>query len=291
MTDNLPPAPKFRIRRWVIASVVSTSLFCGAFSAVAVLFLADRFFDVGQNPAVQEQPTASYDPEFDQRLRALEENATRLQQAAAQQQAAPIEQNTMPQHDVAVAAKTEDNTATRIMIGLTQLKNAYENDAPLTQGINTLKEAVTDDASRQALDDLERAAAENPPSDDAIRQQIQAVHDELQPPAANTPVADGDWKARASGMLHRFVTVQDTADLQQKKTATDTLERISQAVSIDQYAQAADMAANLPETAQTKILLVQLQTRMKIQQLVKKAVTTVDGTLGQLTGKPRGALY
>jgi len=278
MTDLLPPTPKFSISRWLLSMIISVSVIGGAITATGVLFLAQGFFDTGRDPVIHEEKSTVPDAEFDRRLRLLEQRAQQTQSPAAPQNAQAI---TDLQNKVEKLQNTpsQDTRMAQIVVGLTELKN----EASLQQGISTLKQAVKDTLVQQDLNDLS-ALLQDTPSKDALLNQIQDVQKSFNQPAAAPVQTDMNWKSRAQQAMTHFVKIEKTDTLNQKKTNNDTLDRMQQAVSYENYPLAAQLADRLPKDPATQALALKLQAKMKVQQLVQKTISAVGTTLGQKEG-------
>jgi hypothetical protein len=249
---------------------------------VVVLLLADRFFSIGTDPAVQEVQSDAHDAEFDKRLRNLEARSEALKQQQQAAATAPAPQTTP------TSAPPADAHVTQIMVGLTQLQSAYLAESSLQPGIATLQQNVKDTTIQQNLTQLNQLTGQNFPSKDAILKQIAADKTAAAQPASPAKPADNiSWQDRANNLLGHFVKVQKTADLTQQKMVDDLYDKLTQAVSLDNYPAAAQLVTQLPQDAHNEALSLMIQTRLKTQQLVQQTISAVSGALGQ----PQGSLY
>lgn len=303
--------PALTIRRWLLNTIVTFSAVGGALIGLAILFLAEGFFDIGQDPAISTEQEIVDTKMIHQRLVALEEQ---LQiNAAKENNTTPIEET----QKIAEASKEhaqrvndleqqayektlKENYMARLMVGLTQLKNAYESDTSLENGIHALQETVKDTSVQDTLAQLDTIAKEKLPSRQEILTYIHSLQDGMTAQdnhtAQNAPAAtpaEGNsidaWKSRAQNMLGQFVQVRPTQDVQQEKAFDKTLNRIAQAVQGKDYSLAAELGKQLPSNPKTDVLVLKLNARAKAQNLVHSVVSGVTNSVSNPNS--RGALY
>jgi uroporphyrinogen-III synthase len=267
--EDLPPLPKFKVSKWLISGMMAWSLFFGAIGGLGIILLAD-FGPEKISPAKQfrEKVVA-----VDNRVSALEQ---RTQKLGEQQQDA--QQKIATQSD-----STENTQMARILIGLTQLKTAYDNDTSLSDGITTLKTTIKNNAILQNLNDLEKQTADNFPSKEKILDDLQNLQTSsgqtLKNEQGEQPL---DWQSRAKLALGQLVRVTPTKNIVKDKD----IERVEQAVTSGDFNLARKYAAKLPQAANAQAIIAEINIRSQTETTVRKIISQIGSALGQ-----NGGLY
>lgn len=259
-------AKPLTISRWLMGGIVTSSIVGGGLFAIAALFLIQPS---SPDPAIQDnEDTAVVSTEVNE----LKKETAELKQQIGKMQAAPT---------------ATESRATQIMVGLTQLKTAYETDTPLQYGIETLKRSIPDTSLQQTLSELAQATSQNFPSKQDILTHISTLS---QTSAAPAPQAATDttqtWRDHAKTVMNHFVRVESTAALNSKKEAAQKLDSIAQAVNLNNFTLASQLSQSLPPSPGVAALQMKLQARATAQSLVQKAISQVNRALN-----PNGGLY
>ncbi len=284
--DTLEPAPRFKLSRWLFCALMTWSLIFGAIGAIGVLFLADKsLFDTGHDPVVPNEEVQEQVIAVDQRLRTLEAkqdtsylpNANDI--AVLKNKLTTSIEETMQLRQQVAALQTgtqQDNRLARILMGITQLKAAYENDSSLQAGIATLQENIDNETIKKTLGELEKVSTENIPSKKVILENVRALQ-EPQKPAEDPNTKDMDLKSRAKMAFGKLVSIKATKDVNDARKAT----QIEHAVNANNFSLAASLAKELPKTPETVSLTSSLESRVKAQQLMQQLVFQVSKVSGQ----------
>lgn len=296
MSDPLLPSPRLSISRWLLGVIITTALVGGGIAAVGLLFVADVAFDVGKDPVVAEQQDNVQDAEFERRLRLLELQV-KQNRLADEGDAGPEPKKVEPQagrNDTGGSNASDAGTglATQVLLGLNQLKTAYENDFSLQQGIDSLRHSVEDKSVQEKLQELDAVTSDKAyVTRERILVQLNAWEQDIMQPAADDQekVAEQDqtqqgWRAHAGEFLGKFVTVEHTADVQRRKNTLATLDKMQQAVAMDNMGLALQLLDSLPEDAHSTTLKMQLQARLKARELVQKTSLAINEALNKTMG-------
>jgi hypothetical protein len=288
--DTHEPAPRFKVSRWLIGAVMTWSLIFGAIGAIGVLFLADKsLFDTGVDPAIPNEEIQEQVQQqvfaVDQRLKTLEAKQDNSYlpntddiMALKNKLTSSIEETMQLKQQVTALQNgtQQDNRLARTVMGLTQLKAAYESDTSLQPGIMTLQQLTDNETVQKTLEQLSALTAQDFPSKKVILENVHA----LNAPAANnepTDKSDLDLKSRAKLALGRLVSIKPSKDAEQERKAT----QIEQAVNYNNFSLAAALAKELPETPSSVALTNSIQTRLKAQKLMQQLIFQVSKTATQ----------
>ena len=284
---KLKPHKPFTFSGWVLSCLFMTAIIAGILGTLFVLLMGDGIFKLGEDPAIAFQKTHNADAsdmkEINQRLAKLEN--------VAKAQPAPNADLTQLQANVSKTAEqtvalekkvdqinqntTQGNSASQIMLGVTQLKSAYDDDQPLQPGIKTLQSIVKNDQVNKILTDLGTIAEQGVPSKESL---LRSVNELAKPvPQPSLTQSDLSLSQRAKLAMGQFVhvTPADVVAIQ------NNLHNIKQAIVVNDLATAESLVQQLPESPASKILLTQIQLRLKAQQLTHDAVNTVTGLVVQ----------
>jgi outer membrane murein-binding lipoprotein Lpp len=265
--EELPPAPPFKVTHWLFTGMVAWSLFFGVVGGLAVLLLID-FGPEKINPTRElredVQTVNGRVDQLEQRTQQLNEQQTKTQQANA-------------------APSAADTQLTRILIGITQLKTAYENETPLTDGIQTLKQSIKDSHIQQSLDNLQKLASNNFPSKEKILDDLQSLQTPQNLRNENGAQPLTDWRSRAKTAFSQLVRVTPTKNIVNDKD----ISRVEQAVAAGDFGLAQKFAAQLPETPSTDTIKAEIATRFDAENTVQKIVTQIS----QAVSGSQGSLY
>lgn len=281
--EDLPPAPRFKLSKWLFSGLMAWSLFFGAVGGLAILMLGDMFFDL---PTVSEHRELIEDNRIEQQVVAVDRRVTDLERQTRQIKNIP--EDATPE----TPARTEDdNRLTRILIGLTQLKTAYDSETPLQPGIDLLKQSVTDSGLQHSLEELSRLTATNFPSREKILNDLHQLQAGDKNAPANKTANDPNlgWRERAIQAAGQWVRVTPTDQIVNNQSLT----RVEQAVSGGDFALAEKYLSGLPKNPATALIAAQIATRLKGQILVHDVINRIGSGVsqaaGQVTGK--GTLY
>jgi hypothetical protein len=278
---KLKPHKPFTLSGWLLSCLISTAVVAGALGGLFVLLMGDGIFNPGEDPAIAFQKTHSPDASDD--MKAINERLAKLETIAKTPAQAPDVTNL--QKDVSKTAEqtaalekkvdqidqhaSQDSNTGQIMLGITQLKSAYDDDQPLEPGIKTLQGVVKSDEVTKILNDLSAVAAQGVPSKEAL---IRSVNELAKPaPQPTLNQSDLSLSQRAKLALGQFVHVSP-ADI---VAMQNNLHNIKQAIVVNDLATAASLVQQLPDSPASKILLAQIQLRLKAQQLTHDTVNTV----------------
>ena len=263
--EDLPPLPKFKITKWIFSGLMAWSLFFGAIGGLGIILLADFGPEkISHKKEFKEQVVA-----VDNRVSALEQRTQQLN----------IDQK------VAAQAAPEDSQLAKILIGLTQLKTAYDNETSLSDGIATLKNSIKDSAILDNLTKLEKQTADNFPSKEKILNDLQSLQDS---PNQNLQNNNGDqsldWKSRAKVAMTQLVRVTPTKDI----VKDNDVSLIEQAVASGNFNLARKFAEKLPQTPNTQSIMSELTMRSEVENTIHKIISQIGSAIG--TGS-KGSLY
>jgi hypothetical protein len=266
--DELPPAPPFKVTHWFLTGLVAWSLFLGIIGGIAVLLLADFGPEkISPNRELREdvQNVNNRVDKLEQRTKKLDDNIVH-QQIVSTTQAA-------------------DTQLTKILVGITQLKTAYDNDTPLTDGIEMLKKSIKDSGIQQSLTELQKTTANNFPSKEKILDDLQTLQTPRNEGLRNENGAQPltDWRSRAKTALSQLVSITPTKNIVSDKG----IARVEQAVAAGDFGLAQKFAAQLPSTPSTETIKAEIATRFDAENLVQKIV----GQISSAIGTSQGSLY
>lgn len=271
--EDLPPAPRFKVSRWLLSGLMAWSLFFGAIGGLAILLMADAFFDIPyqnehrelpDNNQVEEQVTA-----VDQRVTALERQTRQLKVA---------------QSEVANVVRQPDTQLAKILIGMTQLKTAYDSDASLQSGIDTLKQSIKDVHLQAMLSELSALTQNNFPTKEKIILDLNNLKSAEQKKANPRNNPELGWQERATEAISQWVSVTPTSEITDGKL----INQLEQAVTSGNFALANKYAEQLPKNQASENVSVQLKARLKAQSLVQNIIGQVSNAVGQAT---QGSIY
>lgn len=292
--------PPLTISRFMLGSAITSAIAFGAIGGMIVLFMADAFFDVGEDPAVHQEVQ-----QVDARVAALEaklrENNPQTQnndfvtkeiQSLKDTYAMTVAETQALKAEVAKAYQSSgaDERLAQAMIGLTQIKNASDHDYSLRPGIETLQKAFPTGSVHDKLEELKTLTEEKLPSKKELLSDLDAYrHQSENPntvPATTDPQAQKDltWKDRATIAFKQVVDIRPTAEV----ADNETLQQIRQAVAGSNFKLAHALSDKLPAGPETQILRAKLAIRAKAQSSVNTIINSVSSALGQ---GPRGSLY
>jgi uroporphyrinogen-III synthase len=269
--EDLPPLPKFNVKKWALSGMIAWSLFFGAVGGLGVLLLAD-YGPEKINPMRELKENVAT---VDNRISLLEKRTQKLNEQQATMQMPPAQ--TMEQNS--------DSQVTKILVGLTQLKTSYDNEAPLTDGITTLKSTIKNSGIQEDLAELQRLTSDNLPSKEKI---LDDLHNLQTPSNQNLKNEQGEqslnWRDRAKMALSQLVRVTPTKNIVSDKD----IDRVQQAVASGDYNLAKKFAAHLPDSPSAQVVMSEIRLRSDAQDMVQKIVTQISSAIG---ASGQGNLY
>lgn len=286
--EELPPAPRLKLSRMFLGGLMAWSLFFGAIGGLAILMMADAFFDIPhedhrrelKDPNKVEEQVASVHERVTllerqtQQLKALQRDVARQVGETNAQVGTQISQQLEQQ--LQRIEGQDDTRLAKIVVGLTQLKTAYDGETSLQDGINTLKQAVDDVQLQQLLDDLGRLTENGFPSRENILQDLQAYKEakrkENDDPRRNPELGWRDRARQAAGQLVRVTPAEDV-------TRKNTVSRVEQAVLSGNFALADRYAADLPQSPSSQIVTAKIRLRLQAQALVQRIANQISATI------------
>jgi hypothetical protein len=289
MSDEIPIPPQpsdLKPSNWVMSVSAVTAAIVGGVAGLAVLLFGDAFFTVGPDPAIPVQQVREQVQSIDRRIQSLEQKAqtgnpdvTQLQSDISRnaEQTAALQQK-VDTLNAQPAQKSQENA---ILLGLTQLKTAYDYNMPLQPGIETLKSTIEDQDIRKTLDELNELAGQGLPSNEKLLDLTKDLEPATQPAPASTE--NLTWKDRVKGSFDQFVTVKPAATLAEQTT----VHNIRQAIVVNDMTTASSLIQSLPPSPASKILLAQIKIRLQAQQLMHDTVNKVT----RLATFQKGGLY
>ena len=301
--DTPPPAHKpMTVSSFLISCLMTGAMICGAIGALAVVFLGDELFKPAQDPAIRATEVKQVNQQLartDDRLAQLEK-MIRAQQSAATAQPEDLQalQQTLDANkqeteelrekvDTLSSGATQDNKAAQIALGLTQIKTAYENDLPMTTGIETLKNAVTTESLRKSLSDLEETTSKNFPSKKELLADLDAMKASVGAPQTVNP-GQLNWQQRAKYEMNKFVQIQPK-QIARERSLIDQAEND---VRNSNFAAALETIKQLPETAEQKVFYQKIILRSQAEMALHGLITDITQKVGQATGtNSGGSLY
>lgn len=274
----------FTLSRWLCGGILSAALVAGAFGGLAVLFLGDGLFDVGDDPAIPAEIQ-----QVDARITALEERIAKLPAKPAntkqlREDVASLNEKVETLASTAATEQQNQGTAASVVLALTQIKNAYDSGQSMLPGIQLLKQSGISPALQSKLDELAQLAATQFPSKADLVAEAQNLFRPASPASA-TPYTGTSFTERLKGLAARFVTVQPTSAITQQTTAQSLL----QALANDDLPVANNMIAQLPASPALQSLAIKIQTRLRGQKIIQELITGVTQLVQPATGK--GSLY
>ncbi len=279
MTEEQPPRV-FTASRWLLSGLVTTSLFFGAIGGLAVLFVGDTFFEKTPAPAITAVATSESVARVQQRIDQLEK---KLESAAPVSDNAAVEAELAALREKIAEVQTAEAQANigPVLLGLTQLGLALDHDLPLSDGIETLKSAVTQGDAQSLLAELSTLAQGGIPSYDELRRDLAA----LKPQTPQTPPAqDLSWAERGKALLGKFVRVRPTHQATQDSVFA-SLERSLQSRDLPIVR---DTLVQFPSTPALQSLVQKIENRIRAEKLVRDLIVTVTKSLG---ASSQGSLY
>lgn len=272
--EDLPPAPRFRVTKWLFSGLMAWSLFFGAIGGLAILMMADAFFDFKPGPAEHRE--------------LIEDNRVEEQVLAANRRISELEHQTrqIQREQRATESKAQpDAKLARVLIGLTQLKTAYDNDKSLQGGIDTLATTIENAEIDRTLADLSALTANNFPSKEQILNDLDALKaPNKKQNSPNQAAPELTWKERASQAMGQLVSVTPTKDIADKQVVA----RIEQAVAIGDFGLADKIAATLPDSPSVQLVRTRIKIRNQAQYLIQKTVGQISSAIG---APEKGSLY
>lgn len=297
MNDTLPEEHPvsghrpFRISRWLLSMVVTTSLVFGAIAGVAVLLLADGVIDVGDDPAIPVEEIQQNVARADARIKALE---ARIEQLPRQQDTGGITEEI--KSDVTALEEKVDELKTvavesragQIVLAVSQIKNAYENDLPMQPGIDLLKKSVATPEIQTKLDNLSAAIGNPFPKKSELVREADALANLKAGPVFNADQGpDGSatsFQDKLKGLAGRFVRIESADNAATRVTSSG----LSAALARDDLPLANDMILKLPVSPSTQLLAQKIDARLQIQSKVQDVINSV---MQMVTPSGNGALY
>ena len=276
--EDLPPAPRLKISKWLLSGLMAWSLFFGAIGGLAILMMGDAFFDVTHQEEAKRELV-------------LDNDRVEAQVVAVDQRVTALERQTKQLKDIQVEIASEqqpDTQLAKILIGLTQLKTAYDTDTSLQAGIETLRHSVNDTGLQASLDELSALTQNNFPTKDKIISDLRKLNTTDKP--VNNPRQNPElsWRDRAKQTVGQWVTVSDSSNVAKGHTVT----RIEQAVAGGNYKLAQSYVRELPKTPAAESLASQINLRLKAQTIVQNIIGQIGRTLSQAKLQTeKGSLY
>ncbi len=297
MTDDefpevtLKPSAPFKLSKWLVSGVISTALICGAIAAVAVLLLADGVVDVGDDPVIPAEEIQQNVARVDARIAELEKRVAQIPQ---QQNESAISGEI--KSEVAALEKKVDemkivateSRAGQVVLAVSQIKNAYENDLPMQPGIDLLKKSVTTPGIQQKLDELNALVGNPYPTKSDLVREADALANLKAGPVFNADQgpdgSDVSFTDRLKGLMGRFVKIE-SADAGTTRVSSGGL---ASALARDDLPIARDMISKLPGGPAVQSLAQKIDARLQVQAKVQEVVNGVMQMAAPSTG---GALY
>lgn len=290
MNEAAPPplptpnaAPHVTLSRQLWSGFLTLSMCFGAIGGIGVLLLGDNLFKTGPDPAIHA-------PEIQSRLEKVEQavaekpDLQKIEQdlSAQSAQTASLQQK-IEKIDQEKTQNSDGGTTTQVLLGLTQLKTAYENDLPFDTGLGTLRASVTQPQLKGALDKLTDLSAKGLPTKAALLQDVQSIAGQNKAPEAELMLPNQTLKERAITAVKNFVQVRPTAAITQEGTVAN----LGQAIQSDNMPLASNLVAQLPASAATQALAGKLALRAEAQKVVQQLVSQLPLSLhgaGSSTG-------
>lgn len=270
---------------------MTSAMVIGGVAVLALVFMADGIFDVGQDPAIPDPMIQNQTAEMDQRLTKLEKS---LHHEYVAPSALPAEAAT--KHDVQLLEKDvreasehthnlqqqvetlsqkdrQDTGASAIALGLTQLKMAYDNDLSLTPGIEALKKTVTNENLQKPLNELSEITASGFPTKKAIYEELEQFRKAAQP-APLSPNAT--WQERAKNEFGKIVQIRPTNQVTQQSLITE----IENALRTNDLQNALTLVKQLPASTQQSLLYKKIELRARAQMALHDLITGATNAIG-----------
>lgn len=274
--EELPPAPRFKLSKWLLSGLMAWALFFGAIGGLAMLMMADAFFNI---PHEQHPRELIENNQVEQQVVAVDQRVAALERQTKQLRAAQAEVFTEIKND-----QQPDTQLAKVLIGLTQLKTAYDSDASMQPGIDTLKQSVKDAGLQKALDDLSVMIQNDFPTKEKIIADLHDVKSSGQPENNPRQNPDLSWRERAKQAMGQWVRVTPTSEIASSKTLSIT----ERAIASGDFKMAEKYVAQLPKNPSTEIVSAQLKTRIRVQGMVQNIIGQIGGAIGKST---RGSIY
>ncbi len=297
MTDTLPEQhppsdqPPFRISRWLISMIVTAALIFGAIAGVAVLILADGWMDVGEDPAIPVEEIQRNVARADARIEALEKRIDQLpRQNDTGEVAAEIKSDVTALEEKVDELKlaAAESRAGQIVLAVSQIKNAYENDLSMQPGIDLLKKSVTTPEIQASLDELSAAIGNPFPKKSELVKEAEALARVDAGQAFNADqgpdTADVPFKDRVKGLASRFVRIEKSDAGATRVASSGLISALQQ----DDLPVASSMISRLPVSPNVQLLAQKIDARLQIQNKVRGVV---NGVMQAVTPSGGGALY
>jgi hypothetical protein len=298
MTDDefpeiqMKPSAPFKLSKWLVSGVVTTSLICGTIAAVAVLLLADGVMDVGDDPVIPAEEIQQNVARVDARVAELEKRVSQIPQ---QQDASALSGEI--KSEVAALEKKVDEMKTvatesragQIVLAVSQIKNAYEHDLPMQPGIDLLKKSVVTPGIQQKLDELSAMVGNPFPTKSELEREAEAFaknenngnvfNADQGPDSSSVSFTD-----RLKGLMGRFVKIESVDTGATRVTSSG----LSSALARDDLPVAHDLVSKLPASPVVQSLARKIDARLQVQTKVQEVVNSVMQMAAPSTG---GALY
>ena len=264
--EELPPAPRFRLSKWLLSGLMAWSLFFGAIGGLAILMLGDAFFNVEHKTEHRELVETN---QVEQQVVAVDQRVTALERQTKQLRAEQIEVANEQQPDTQLA---------KILIGLTQLKTAYDSDVSMQAGIDTLKQSIGDTGLQKSLDELGTLTRDNFPTREKLIADLHALKSSDKP--ENNPRNNPElgWRERAKAAMGQWVRVTPNNQIASDKTVS----RLEQAITSGDFKLADKYAAELPKSPASDTLSSQIKLRVRAQSMVHNIIGQIGNAIGSV---------
>lgn len=296
MNDTLPEeftqaTPSFKLSRWLFSMVVTTSLVFGAIAGIAVLLLGEGMMDAGEDPAIPAEEIQQNVARADARIDALEKRIAQLPQPSdTSESTAEIKSDVTTLEEKVGELKTAaiESRAGQIVLAVSQIKDAYENDLPMQPGIELLKKSVTTPEMQAKLDELSTAVDQTFPKKSELVQEAEAIANIKAGPVFNADqgpsATDVPFKDRVKGLMGRFIQVEKGDAGATRVASTGLISALRQ----DDLPAASNMISRMPVSPQLQLLAQKIDARLQIQTKVR---SVVNGVMQAVTPSGSGALY
>lgn len=267
----------FNIKKWLISTVVTTSLVCGSIGGVAALFLADGFIDIGPDPAIQaaevKEVLTQQVQQVDARIATLEKRVNELPEASPEFDSSILEKDISDLNEklAGLTETAQESKLGQVVLAITQIKNAYDMDRPIKPGLDLLKETILDPSLREKISMLDSLTY---PTRQALLSQAQAIA----APSINQQqaTADTSWQGQAKALLGQFVTIKPKDQVQQSTLQNQVVAAIQQ----DNLPLAQQLIQSLPSnTAEVAALGQMIQQRLTAQKTVEQVISLITTSL------------
>jgi predicted transcriptional regulator len=273
MTEELPkPQNVPTISRMLLGGLVTTSLFFGAVGGLAVLFIGDTLFESKPDPAIDLVAVNSDITRTQQRLDTLEKKMEETPQSTNADNNAQVEAEleSLRQNIATLKTAETQNTIAPALLGLTQVTTAVSHDLSPDDGIKTLKAALPQPEIQAILTELATLAQNGIPSYAEMEKSLLALK-----PAQTAPT-DQTWEERGKNLLGQFVRIRpSTAIGYQEQLGTAERALHSRDLPIVRAT-----LVQFPSSPALQALSQQIETRMRVENLVRDLTLTVTKVLG-----------